>query len=126
MFIKGIPIGLNDLIPLHGHLCPIKISGDRDEWKNAQKKDKKKKISEVINSIIPSLSPFKTSFVCIPSKVDSRMMSRHQLNETKDNNTRLTKNIILFGLFIKILTVKIIVLKSWKDARMGQGLRVTR
>lgn len=67
MFIRGIPIGLNLLIPLHGHIWPIKISGDKEQWKNAQKNDKKKNTSEVIKSIIPNLSPVITSFVCLPS-----------------------------------------------------------
>ena len=67
VFIRGIPIGLNLLIPLHGHIWPIKMSGDREQWKNAQKNDRKKNTSEVINSIIPSLSPVITSFVCLPS-----------------------------------------------------------
>lgn len=33
VFISGIPIGLKDWIPIHGHFCPIKISGDNLVWK---------------------------------------------------------------------------------------------
>lgn len=80
---RGILIGLNDSIPLQGHICPIKISGDKEQWKKAQKNDKKKNTSEVINKIIPVFIPVITSFVWFPSNVDSRIMSRHHLHEMK-------------------------------------------
>lgn len=119
-------IGLNLLIPLQGHFCPIKISGDNEEWKNAQKKDKKKKTSDVINNIIPIFNPFKTSLVCRLSNVDSRTTSRHQIAEIIIIIIKLKKNIHLFKLWLNILAVKNTILKSWKDARIGQGLGETR
>lgn len=67
VFIRGILIGLKDLIPLQGHIWPMKISGDKEEWKKAQKNEIKKKTSDVINNIIPIFSPVITSFVCLPS-----------------------------------------------------------
>lgn len=54
---KGISNGLNGLIPIGGHNWPISIDGARDEWKYAQKNEIKKKISEIINKIMPRRSP---------------------------------------------------------------------
>lgn len=126
VFIKGIPIGLNDLIPLQGHICPIKMSGDKEEWKNAQKKEIKKKISDVIKSIIPNLSPLITSLVCFPSNVDSRTISRHQLHEIKIIKIKFKKVIVLELLLLKVFAVQKTVLNNWNDAKIGHGLRVTR
>lgn len=126
VFIRGIPIGLNALIPLQGHLWPIKMSGDRDEWKNAQKKERKKKISDVINNIIPNFKPLITSFVCLPSKVDSRIMSRHQFHEINLIKPIFTKKIVFLGCWLNIRAVEKTVLNSWKDAKIGHGLRVTK
>lgn len=126
VFINGIPIGLNLLIPLQGHFCPIKMSGDKEEWKNAQKKDKKKNTSDVIKSIIPNFNPIITSFVCIPSNVDSRTISRHQLNEI---NIKINK-FIKFNKFdlveLNVFAVEKTVLNSWNEAKIGHGLRVTK
>lgn len=119
-------MGLNALIPLHGQFWPIKISGEREEWKKAQKNDKKKNTSEVIKSSIPTLSPVKTSFVCVPSKVDSRTMSRHHLHEMNTIKIKFNQNIVLDGCPLNVLAVEKTVLKSWNEARIGQGLRVTR
>lgn len=57
VFIRGISKGLNGLIPRGGHNCPISIAGANEEWKYAQKKEKKNKISEIINKIIPNRMP---------------------------------------------------------------------
>jgi len=54
---------LNGEIPVGGHKSPVSNVGDRLLWKNAQKKEKKNKTSEVINSIIPHLRPFITMCV---------------------------------------------------------------
>jgi hypothetical protein len=45
--------------------------------KKPPKKDKKKKISEIINKIIPNFKPLTTDIVWIPWKVPSREISRH-------------------------------------------------
>lgn len=50
--------GLKDLMPRGGQNCPISILGEREEWKKAQKKEKKNKISEMINRIIPIRMPW--------------------------------------------------------------------
>lgn len=57
VFIKGISKGLKGLIPKGGQSWPISIDGAKDEWKYAQKKEKKNKISEIINKIIPKRIP---------------------------------------------------------------------
>jgi len=57
VFIKGISNGLKGIIPFGGQSCSISILGAKDEWKYAQKKEIKKKISEIINKIIPIFNP---------------------------------------------------------------------
>lgn len=126
VFISGIPIGLKDLIPLQGQFWPIKMSGDKEEWKKAQKNDKKKNTSDVINSSIPNFKPKITSLVCVPSKVDSRTMSRHQFHEIDTINNILIKNIVFDGSVLKFLAVQYIVLNNWKEVKIGHGLRVTK
>lgn len=54
---KGISNGLNGLMPIGGHNWPISVAGAKEEWKYAQKNEMKKKISEIINKIIPKRSP---------------------------------------------------------------------
>lgn len=90
VFNRGIAIGLKEEIPLQGHVCPMKMSGERDEWKNDQKNDRKKNTSDVINKIIPSFNPFITSFVCRFSNVASRITSRHHKKAT----TNMSKIVI--------------------------------
>lgn len=53
VFNKGISQGLKGWIPNGGQSCPISILGAKEEWKKAQKKEKKNKISEIIKRIIP-------------------------------------------------------------------------
>ena len=47
------------MISLGGYNCPISILGAKDEWKYAQKREIKK-ISEIINKIIPIFMPLNT------------------------------------------------------------------
>jgi hypothetical protein len=54
---RGIWRGLKGLIPQGGHIAPISIVGARLLWKKAQKKEIKKKTSEIINKIIPHRNP---------------------------------------------------------------------
>lgn len=53
-------------MPLGGQVIPISILGDSLLWKNAQKNEMKKNTSEIINRIIPNLSPLVTANVCLP------------------------------------------------------------
>lgn len=57
VFKRGIWKGLNGLIPTGGQIVPISIEGARLLWKKAQKKEKKKRTSEVIKRIIPHRRP---------------------------------------------------------------------
>lgn len=47
-------------MPVGGHFIPNSISCVNDKCKNLQKKEKKKKISEIINRIIPIFIPLNT------------------------------------------------------------------
>lgn len=77
VFKRGTWNGLKIKIPLGGHILPISSDGERLLWKKAQKNLIKKKISEIINKIIPHRIPVVTKSVWIPWKVLSRVTSRH-------------------------------------------------
>jgi hypothetical protein len=62
VFKRGTWKGLMAWIPIGGHKSPSSILGASLLWKKAQKKEKKNKISEVINRIIPHRSPLTTKF----------------------------------------------------------------
>ena len=66
MFNKGTEKGLKGWIPAGGHWEPSSILGDNLLWKNAQKKDEKNIISEIINNTIPHRIPVSTILVCNP------------------------------------------------------------
>lgn len=85
VFKRGTWSGLNTLIPKGGHIRPISLIGDKLEWKKAQKKEKKKKISEIINKIIPHRIPLITFIEWSPWRVLSREISRHHWNVVKNN-----------------------------------------
>lgn len=53
VFKKGISHGFKTLIPFGGQIEPISTVGAKLVWKNAQKKAKKNKISEMIKRITP-------------------------------------------------------------------------
>lgn len=58
VFSRGTSIGSRGLIPTGGHWPPSSGVGARLEWKNAQKKPRKKKASDVMNRIMPYRRPF--------------------------------------------------------------------
>jgi len=60
VFKRGTWMGLNTSMFIGGHSIPTSIFGDRLQWKNAQKNEKKNITSEVINRIIPHRSPLTT------------------------------------------------------------------
>ena len=45
------------MIPIGGQTAPISIVGPKEEWKKAQKNEKKNITSDVINNNIPYLKP---------------------------------------------------------------------
>lgn len=59
---RGTFIGLNLMIEIGGHACPISMLGLKEKWKNLQKKEEKNIISETINKIIPIFNPLITSW----------------------------------------------------------------
>lgn len=83
VFKRGISKGLKGEIFLGGHIEPISMFGDSLLWKKAQKKDRKKKISEIIKRIIPNFRPHTTYEVWFPCKEASREISRHHWNRVK-------------------------------------------
>ena len=81
VFNNGMAKGLTIEIPFGGHWTPISILGDKDEWKKAQKKLTKKKISDIIKRIKPSLKPPKTLKVYFPWNDPSLITSfNHNVN----------------------------------------------
>ena len=66
VFSKGMAVGFKASMPSGGQFVPISIVGANLLWKKAQKKEKKKSISDEIKSIIPCLSPVCTFIVCRP------------------------------------------------------------
>jgi len=84
-------------MPNGGQTDPISTLGDNLLWKNAQKKLRKKKISETINNAIPQRSPNSTIEVCKPWIAPSRLISRHHWTITIiSNNIPIKNNIIEF------------------------------
>jgi hypothetical protein len=77
VFSKGTPKGLKAKMPTGGHWLPSSTFTASLLWKKAQKKLKKKKISETINKIMPQRNPSSTMEVCCPIKLASRTTSRH-------------------------------------------------
>lgn len=63
MFNIGIWNGLKASIDIGGQIPPVSIEGVKLLWKKAQKKEKKKKTSETINSTIPIRKPLVTFIV---------------------------------------------------------------
>ena len=80
---KGTSIGLKGDTPRGGQCLPNKTSGANLEWKKAQKKERKKNTSEIINNNIPQRNPVSTIFECEPWKLPSWETSNHHWNFTK-------------------------------------------
>jgi hypothetical protein len=60
VFRRGTWRALKGETPKGGHSSPISLVGERLLWKKAQKNEKKKRTSEVINRIIPHRKPLET------------------------------------------------------------------
>lgn len=121
VFNNGIKNGLNILISIGGHIIPNSINWINDKWKNLQKKEIKKKISDIMNNNIPIFNPLKTLLECNPWYVLSRTTSRHHWNiiiiiiiiPNKFNNIDFLLNNLILP------TNKIIILNALV---IGQGL----
>jgi len=66
VFNRGIWKGLKATIPAGGQMAPISIAGESLLWKKAQKNEKKKSTSDVMNKIIPQRKPTPTIAVWCP------------------------------------------------------------
>jgi hypothetical protein len=60
VFSRGTLNGFRGVIPAGGQQHPSSGVGDKLLWKNAQKKAKKNRTSDVINKIIPQRNPVVT------------------------------------------------------------------
>lgn len=90
---NGISNGLKGIILWGGQILPNSMLGDNILWKNAQKNEIKKKISETIKRIIPSFNPQITLEVWLPWSDASRDTSRHHCNI--DNKRRIKENKVI-------------------------------
>jgi hypothetical protein len=125
VFIKGILMGLKDIIDIGGHVCPNSTVGEILLWKNAQKKEVKNSTSDAMNKIIPVFRPFITRSEWFPWEDDSRWTSRHHRKAT---STVIAKDSImsdLLTLFMIIIPDKTTV-NDLLEAKIGQGLTSTR
>ena len=90
VFNRGTAKGFMASIPIGGQAHPNSIEGDKEELKKAQKKLKKKHISEIINNSMPNFKPFCTFKECKPWKVASLVISLNHIN-IDINNKRIPK-----------------------------------
>ena len=120
VFNKGTPQGLKTWIPSGGQQEPNSTLGDSLAWKNAQKKDKKKNTSEVINKTIPQCNPKTTILVWSPWKVPSRETSRHHWRVIKIKSLNLKKNKFTFNKWNHLAIPKASPRAEIED-KIGQG-----
>jgi len=124
VFSSGMFIGLNILTPRGGHLTPKSGVGEILLWKNAQKNEKKNKISDTIKKITPNLIPIITFIGWEPSKFDSRNTSRHHWIEAKMVVSKHIRRGTLFLYCLKMI-VECIIPMADKEATKGHGLSET-
>lgn len=125
VFNRGIWKGLKGLTPWGGQRDPNSMAGDKLLWKKAQKKDKKKSTSDVINKIMPHRSPTPTFQVCNPWYVPSRLTSRHHwyIIRLVEITPRIIRFILNVWNHFASPDTSVITLKALK---IGQGLLSTR
>lgn len=122
---RGIWNGLNTSIETGGQVPPVSIEGANLLWKKAQKKEKKKKISDTIKSTIPMRRPVVTLRVCSPWSVASRATSRHHWALTKSTPSSPIISKLRFKLWNQ-LTNPVVINIALKEAVIGQGLFSTK
>lgn len=121
VFKRGTWLGLKGEIPMGGHCDPSSGAGLSLMWKNAQKNDKKKNTSEIINRIMPHRRPLAVNIECRPWKELSRAMSRHHWKEM--SVIIISLKIRRIGLEVCIHFVRPVVsIRDPRAAEMGHGL----
>lgn len=123
VFNRGTFIGLKASILSGGQFCPMSIHGLILEWKYAQKKDTKNSTSDVINKIIPILSPSIILLKWDPCLSASRTTSFHQKKAAAIRNTIAGKESDI-DLAENLFTIKDVDSQIESDVRTGHGLRV--
>ncbi len=125
VFSRGTANGSRACTPTGGQTHPRFGEIDQDLWKKAHKKDRKKKISDTINSTIPIRCALTTADVWYPMNVLSRITSFHHLIIVR--TIRKIPNPIRTGDFcLNHFTSPIAVAKAPIDPVKGQGLISTR
>lgn len=94
-------------------------------WRKAQKKETKKETSEMINRIIPVLSPFMTKLEWWPWIEASRWMSFHHKKAIATVIRKAIRFGVLILLFIRIRPERTMA-RALLDAKIGHGLTSTR
>jgi len=127
VLVKGIPEVWIVWTASGGHTPPKLKTGDKLEWKNAQKNAKKNIISDTMNKIIPNRKPLWTGAVCCSSNVASLTISRHQVYITYNKTEKPInascpppKNLFIYN------TVPKVIKNAPKDATNGHGLGSTK
>jgi len=121
VFKRGTWAALKGTTPIGGQSMPISVEGANLLWKKAQKNEKKNKISEVMNRIIPQRKPEITKVECKPWKVLSRVMSRHHWKVVKIIEI-IPKDIRLGSFKENHLVTPVTRTRAAKAAEIGQGL----
>ena len=104
VFSKGTENASIVLIPTGGQTMPISAVGAKEEWKNAQKKEKKKSTSLTIKRSIPIFRPSTTKEVWCPWKADSRDTSRHHIVAIKAIKATVRKKGVNSFLLITLIS----------------------
>jgi len=121
VFRRGTWNGFRDKVPNGGQEIPISMLGARLLWKKAQKKEKKNKISEIMNKSIPKRSPLITNKEWYPCQELSRHTSRHHRVEAKVTKKRLIIKAVKFLEIIQIIILNNLFIER-KPVIRGQGL----
>lgn len=124
VFKRGTWNALRESIPHGGQIPPNSITGLNLEWKKAQKKERKKKISLTIKRIIPNIKPLRTFLECPPWNVLSRITSRHHIVAV-NNKIIKDKTIKDISAYTNILTKPTTQVTTPIPVIIGQGEDLT-
>lgn len=119
---RGTFMGLNASILSGGQFWPISIHGLILEWKYAQKKDTKNSTSDVINKIIPILSPSIIFLKWDPCLSASRTTSFHHKKAVIIRNLIAGKEIII-DFEENLLIINEVANQIEREVKTGHGLK---